>query len=86
VVLSHLARQSAFFYPISVAVTVFAAGYCLVSGRWGWFAAVVILAVLNWFTYLFARGWVRSGEDNEIRVWIRENPDFEPGVDGPVPD
>ncbi len=85
-VLSYLARQAAFFYPASVAVMFVAAVYLAVTGRWAWLAAVIILAVLNWFKFLFAEGWIRSGEDNDAREWLRQNPDYEPGDEGAAPD
>lgn len=84
--LSCMARQSVFFYPVSVAVLVVAAAYCAVTGRWGMVAGIVMLAVFSWFQHLFAKGWIRSGEDKDISEWLRQHPDYEPGDDDSVPE
>jgi hypothetical protein len=82
-VLSYLARQSVLFYPLSMGVAVVVAVILAVNGRWTWFAAVIVLAVLNWFQYFFAKGWTRLEEDNDVRDWLRENPGYEPDEHGP---
>ncbi|QGG40977.1 hypothetical protein [Aeromicrobium yanjiei] len=84
--LSYMARQSVFFYPLSVAALVVAAGYCAVTGRWGLVAGIVMLAVFSWFQHLIAQGWIRAGEDKDISEWLRQNPDYEPDSDGSVPE
>jgi hypothetical protein len=80
--LSYLARQSVFFYPLSMGLAVVAAVYVVVTGRWTWLAVVIVVAVLSWFQYLFAKGWTRLEEDNDVRDWLRENPGYEPDEDG----
>lgn len=82
--LTYLARQTVAFYPLAAAVLLGAAIYGAVTGRWAWVALVVIVAVLGWFQILFVTWWIRTGEDNDIRDWLRENPDFELGEDGPA--
>lgn len=81
--LTYLARQAVAWYPLAVLVLVGAAIYSAVSGRWTWVALVVIVAVLSWFQILFLTWWIRAGEDNDIREGLRENPEVEPGEDGP---
>lgn len=83
---SYMARQFVFFYPLSVAAMFFAAVYFIIVGRWAALAAVVIVATLSWFQYLFVKGWIRSGEDNDVREWLQDNPDYEPGDPGSAQD
>ncbi|AWB91860.1 hypothetical protein [Aeromicrobium chenweiae] len=84
--LSYLVRQSAFFYPVSVATLFVAAAYFAVTGRWAMIAGVIILAVGNWFQHLFVKGWIRTGEDNDAREWLRQHPDYVPEDEDSVPD
>ncbi len=64
-------------YPLSLGVALLAAMYLAIRGEWLWVVAVAVFAALNGLQFAFAKWWIRTSEDNDVREWLSANPDDE---------
>jgi hypothetical protein len=76
-VLSYMARQTIAWSPLSLMVATATTVYLLVQGEWQWAVVIAAFAALGGLQFLFARWWIRTGEENDAREWLRRHPEHD---------